>query len=181
MKLYVRLKPYKPAVGNILRRYSYKGHIYLEGQWTIVDEELAQELATIYQRHRDPSSPLAFNIGDKHQATAIEKREKELRDEALRRAERPVESLVDSAVYAKNSEASKEAIEKDKPQKVIHVELDDIDELTAPEVEKVPDEKLGLSPFMKKDELIAYANDLGLDTEGMTKKAIYEVLKKTLS
>jgi len=184
MDYYARLKPHNPALGCVLKQYGYKGHKYIQGQWTLVSPALGEELSTIFQRHDDPSSPLAFNIGTKKQMQTVLDKERELQERALRKFNRVLENDLDTAVKAKGvgGDLTTADIPKDAPKpKDTHIDLDD-DEPEEKIEKAIPrDEDLGVSMLMKKAELSEYANGLGIDTENMTKAEIFDAIKQSLT
>lgn len=76
---HVRLVPYNPQQGHVLRKYGYRGTLYRGGDrpdWYIVTPALAKELAVIRQIHDDPRSPMAFEVyaeKDRQRVDAMER------------------------------------------------------------------------------------------------------------
>lgn len=84
-KLFVRLKPYNPKRGHVLRRYAYRGIRFYEGRWYKVPTALAKELAQVHQKHGDEDSPFAFDVATERQAHELEERERRKHEEEIRR------------------------------------------------------------------------------------------------
>lgn len=71
--MHVRLKPYEPRRGHVLRRYSYGGiKFHEERGWYRVDKDVADYLRTVRQVHGDEFSALAFDVCTEAEAQAIE-------------------------------------------------------------------------------------------------------------
>jgi len=80
MSKYVRLKPYNPHLGQVLRRLSVGGRLFREEQgWYIVDDATAVMLSKFRQIEADPRSPAAFDIGTKREALVMEREERKAR------------------------------------------------------------------------------------------------------
>ncbi|ACY13611.1 hypothetical protein Hoch_1014 [Haliangium ochraceum DSM 14365] len=63
MEMFVRLKPFAPERGHVLRRYSCRGIRFREaGGWKRVPHEVAAYLRGVRQQPGDPRSPLAFDV-----------------------------------------------------------------------------------------------------------------------
>ncbi|ACY13349.1 hypothetical protein Hoch_0721 [Haliangium ochraceum DSM 14365] len=63
MEMFVRLKPFAPERGHVLRRYSCRGIRFREaGGWQRVPHEVAAYLRGVRQQPGDPRSPLAFDV-----------------------------------------------------------------------------------------------------------------------
>lgn len=59
----VRIKPYDPRRGHVLRRFTYRGMKICEDQsWRPVNEDVAEHLRGVRQSADDDSSPLAFDM-----------------------------------------------------------------------------------------------------------------------
>jgi hypothetical protein len=75
----VRIKPYDPRRGQVLRRYTlsrFNGIRLEEGRgWYQVDDDVAAYLATIRNVDGDELSPLAFEVCTPEEAEAIAERE----------------------------------------------------------------------------------------------------------
>ena len=75
----VRLKPYDPRRKFVLRRYVYAGiHFLVTRGWERVPANVAEYLKGVRQKEFDPYSPPAFDDCTDAEATALEKREREL-------------------------------------------------------------------------------------------------------
>lgn len=73
--LLVRLKPYDPMRGFVLRRYSYRGIRFLEERgWYRVEKEVGAHLRGVQQQAR-PHSPLAFDVCTEEEAREIQAKE----------------------------------------------------------------------------------------------------------
>lgn len=74
--LLVRLKPYDPRRGHVLRRYSFRGILFSAARgWFRVTEEVAEHLRGVHQRDHNPHSPLAFDVATEDEAKAIDQRD----------------------------------------------------------------------------------------------------------
>lgn len=74
--LLVRLKPYNPKRGFVLKSYTLKDVRFVnEKGWYRVDAALAEELRDIHQLYGDTDSPLAFDVCTEEEAKAIDERE----------------------------------------------------------------------------------------------------------
>ncbi len=72
----VRLKPYDPRRGYVLRRFTYQGiKFHEERGWYVVDKAVAEYLRKVPQRDTDPHSPLAFDVATEEEAKALDARE----------------------------------------------------------------------------------------------------------
>jgi len=113
----VRLKPYDPRRGHVLRRYTYSGvKIHEERGWHRVSKAVAEYLKTVKQVAADEYSPLAFDVCTDDEAKALDVRE-EVETKVRRSATDEVrlsparnEGVVTSAVLAD----SKGNVRKDK-------------------------------------------------------------------
>lgn len=71
--LLVRLKPYDPRRGHVLRRYTYDGIKFQpERGWYRVEKSVAEYLRTVHQQPSDPYSPLAFDVCTDAEAKTLE-------------------------------------------------------------------------------------------------------------
>ena len=74
--LLVRLKPYDPRRGFVLRRFTYKGIKFQEERgWYRVEKPVADYLAGVRQVEHNPHSPLAFDVQTDEEAKALDARE----------------------------------------------------------------------------------------------------------
>jgi hypothetical protein len=74
--LLVRLKPYDPRRGHVLRRYTYAGIKFQEERaWYRVEKPVAEHLRAVRQVPTDEHAPLAFDVCTEAEAQAIEARE----------------------------------------------------------------------------------------------------------
>jgi len=74
--LLVRLKPYDPRRGFVLRRFTYKGIKFQEERgWYRVEKQVADYLAGVRQVEHDPHSPSAFDVQTDDEAKALDARE----------------------------------------------------------------------------------------------------------
>jgi hypothetical protein len=73
--LLVRLKPYDPRRGHVLRRFTYRGiKFHDERGWYRVDKEIAEYLRGVRQVQGDKHSPLAFDVCTEAEARALDER-----------------------------------------------------------------------------------------------------------
>ncbi len=71
--LLVRLKPYEPRRGHVLKRFTYAGIKILEERgWHRVATEVGEYLRTVRQVPVDAYSPLAFDVCTDEEAKAID-------------------------------------------------------------------------------------------------------------
>ena len=76
--LFVRLKPYDPRRGNVLRRYTYRGiKFHEERGWFRVPKDVADYLRAVHQVPGDEHSPLAFDCCTEAEAKSLDAKEKE--------------------------------------------------------------------------------------------------------
>ena len=79
----VRLKPYNPRKGYVLRRYVLGNQKFMADRWYVVGDVMAEKLAKVHSRPDHPEdSPLAFDLFDSReeaeaQYTAEQEAEKE--------------------------------------------------------------------------------------------------------
>jgi hypothetical protein len=72
----VRLKPYDPRRGHVLRRYTYAGIKFQEERaWYRVEKIVADHLRAVRQVPTDEHAPLAFDVCTEAEAKALEARE----------------------------------------------------------------------------------------------------------
>ena len=72
----VRLKPYDPRRGHVLRRFTYAGvKIHEERGWHRVSKQVADYLRGVRQVNGDEYSPLAFDVCTDEEAKALDTRE----------------------------------------------------------------------------------------------------------
>ncbi len=72
----VRLKPYDPRRGHVLRRFTYAGvKIHEERGWHRVTKQVADYLRGVRQVANDEYSPLAFDVCTDEEAKALDTRE----------------------------------------------------------------------------------------------------------
>lgn len=85
MAMHVRLKPYNPKRGHLLRRYTVFGiRFECEKGWYEVDDDIAIYLKTVHQDNNDPDSKDAFDVCTLDEAKELDRKE---RRERLRRGE----------------------------------------------------------------------------------------------
>ena len=71
--LLVRLKPYDPRRGHVLRRYTYAGiKFHEERGWSRVEKPVGDYLRSVHQLSSDSHSPLAFDVCTEEEAKAID-------------------------------------------------------------------------------------------------------------
>jgi hypothetical protein len=74
----VRLKPYDPRRGNVLRRFTYRGiKFHQERGWYRVEKAVAEHLRSIHQVPAAPLSPLAFDVCSDDEAKTLDAKEKD--------------------------------------------------------------------------------------------------------
>ena len=74
----VRLKPYDPRRGHLLRRFTYRGIKFQEERgWYRVSKDVAEYLRGVRQVVTDEHSPLAFDVCTEAEAKELDAREKE--------------------------------------------------------------------------------------------------------
>lgn len=78
----VRLKPYDPKRGHVLRRYTYRGiRFVVERGWYRVSAAMAEHLEGVRQNPNNPQSPPAFDVVTEEEAQRL--------DAEAAKAERP--------------------------------------------------------------------------------------------
>lgn len=71
--LLVRLKPYDPRRGHVLRRYTYAGIKFQEERgWYRIEKSVAEYLRKVRQVHGEEFSALAFDVCTDAEAKALE-------------------------------------------------------------------------------------------------------------
>lgn len=74
--LLVRLKPYDPRRGHVLRRFTYAGiKIHEERGWYRVSKEVAEYIRGVHQIPGEAYTPLAFDVCTDDEAKALDVRE----------------------------------------------------------------------------------------------------------
>ena len=74
--LLVRLKPYDPRRGHVLRRYTYAGIKFQEERgWYRVEKSVAEYLRSVRPVAGDEVTPLAFDVCTEEEAKALDVRE----------------------------------------------------------------------------------------------------------
>lgn len=74
--LLVRLKPYDPRRGHVLRRFTYAGiKIHEERGWYRVSKDVAEYLRGVHQIPGESYAPLAFDVCTDDEAKALDTRE----------------------------------------------------------------------------------------------------------
>jgi hypothetical protein len=102
-QVFVRLKPYAPSRGHVIRRYSHGGIRFDEERgWYKVDEALALELRQVHQIQEDPYSPLAFDVCSEEEARGLNKVER-LEEEKRRHPEDAMPPTQDLTAIAPKS------------------------------------------------------------------------------
>jgi len=97
----VRLKPYDPKRGHVIRRYTAFSIRFEEARgWYKVADEVAAYLATVHQVPGDEDSPLAFDVCTEEEAQSLETAEKKKAEERARAAEPNVAQPYDVSVRA---------------------------------------------------------------------------------
>ena len=74
--LLVRLKPYDPRRGHVLRRFAYRGIKFHEDRgWYRVEKEVAEYLRDVREKPGEPHSPPAFDVCSDGEAKALDAKE----------------------------------------------------------------------------------------------------------
>jgi len=74
----VRLKPFDPRRGLVLRRYTHAGiKFHGERGWYRVEKPVADYLRGVRQQAADANSPLAFDVCTEEEAKTLDVREKD--------------------------------------------------------------------------------------------------------
>jgi len=96
----VRLKPYDPRRGFVLRRYTYQGiKFHEERGWYRVDKSVADYLRGVRQVAGDAHAPLAFDVHTESEAKALEA-EQDAAATVRKKATDPVEAVAPSVPAA---------------------------------------------------------------------------------
>lgn len=97
----VRLKPYDPKRGHVIRRYTAFSIRFEEARgWYKVADEVAAYLGTVHQVPGDEDSALAFDVCSEEEAQRLETAEKKKAEERARAAEPNVAQPYDVSVRA---------------------------------------------------------------------------------
>ncbi len=76
--MFVRLKPFNPKRGHLLRRYTFQGiKFHEERGWYRVSKDVAEHLKAVHQVAVDLHSPMAFDVCTEEQAKATDAKEVE--------------------------------------------------------------------------------------------------------
>lgn len=95
----VRVKPYDPKKGHVIRRYTAFSIRFEEARgWYKVADEMAAYLATVHQVPGDEDSPLAFDVCSEEEAQRLETAEKKKAEERARAAEPNVAQPYDVSI-----------------------------------------------------------------------------------
>jgi hypothetical protein len=77
--LLVRLKPYDPRRGHVLRRYTYAGIKFQDERgWYRVERPVAEYLRAVREVPSDRYAPLAFDVCTEAEAKALDAGEQEV-------------------------------------------------------------------------------------------------------
>ena len=96
----VRLKPFDPKKGHVIRRYTAFAIRFEEARgWYKVADEVAAYLSTVHQRPGDEDSPLGFDVCSEEEAQRIEAAEKKKAEERARAAEPNVTAPYDVTAH----------------------------------------------------------------------------------
>ena len=83
----VRLRPFEPKKGHIIRRYTAFSTTFVETRgWYRVSDEVANYLKSVHQIPNDEDSPPAFDVCTPEEAKQIEVAEKKKAEERARAA-----------------------------------------------------------------------------------------------
>ena len=89
--LLVRLKPYDPRRGHVVRRFTYRGiKFHEERGWYRVASEVAEYLRAVRQVQSDEHAPLAFDVCTEEEARALD--DEEAKEITRSKASDPVET-----------------------------------------------------------------------------------------
>ena len=84
----IRLKPFDPKKGHIIRRYTVSGTTFEERKgWYRVSDHTAAYLGTVHQIADDEDSPMAFDVCSQDEAKRIDAAEKKKAEERARATE----------------------------------------------------------------------------------------------
>jgi hypothetical protein len=76
--LLVRLKPYDPRRGFVLRRFTFAGIRFQDERgWYRVEKRIGEHLRSVHEVPGDPHAPLAFDVCTEAEAKALETSEAE--------------------------------------------------------------------------------------------------------
>jgi hypothetical protein len=149
--MYVRLKPYKPALGYFVKRHHRKGVLYAVNNETgrpifymVNDPVLLEELRNAKQEDNNPRSAELFDVLSKEEYERVTKREDDLRLVELGMAsDATVEPIV-----------SKPPIDRTSKGRASAIPAEDID-APAPLVKEVIPEPVEASTVSEDDQTIA--------------------------
>ena len=92
----IRIKPYDPKRGHLVRRYTVFSIRFDESRgWYRVADDVADYLAKVHQRPHDEDSPLVFDVCTEDEAKALEEAERKKAEERAKAAEPNVASPYD--------------------------------------------------------------------------------------
>ena len=84
----VRIKPYDPKRGHVVRRYTVFSIRFDETRgWYRVADEVADYLGKVHQAPHDEDSPLVFDVCTEAEAHALEEAERKKAEERAKAAE----------------------------------------------------------------------------------------------
>ncbi len=84
----VRIKPYDPKRGHVVRRYTVFSIRLDESRgWYRVADEVAEYLSKVHQAPHDEDSPLVFDVCTEAEAKALEEAERKKAEERAKAAE----------------------------------------------------------------------------------------------
>lgn len=170
--MYIRIKPFNPRRGHMLRRFCFKGKVFHVGRWYKVSESFAQQVSEIHQKANDEDSPYAFDVATEQQARAIESKERAKEESERKKIDR---AEVVSAQEIRDDSLRGGAV----TTAALHA-AEEVDDL--PDVKPVAkeDRELGVSMKNSKDELIDVAESLGIDVGTKTKSEIFAAITAEL-
>lgn len=150
--MFVRIKPYNPRKGYVLRRVTVEGQRFDEDRWYEVGAEFAARLEKLRQKDHKPESPPAFDVVTREQADEMDARR---RREAERSA--ATATKVTSTRDLPRSRSMRAATEEEPPRRRAAKEEPEADENAEPAEEETEDEfpEGDLAPATEKVALAA--------------------------
>lgn len=176
-QMYIRLKPYNPRRGYTLKRFCVSGKVFQSGNWYKVSEATAQAVSELHQKAHDEDSPYAFDVATEQQARAIEDAEKARQEAERRKVDRAevvsAQELRDDTL--RGGAMTTRALPK-RPSK-----KDKALEAKASKPKQAESRDLGVSMANSKDELTDVAESLGINVQGLSKRAMLTKIEAALS
>ena len=170
--MYIRLKPFNPRRGHMLRRFCFKGKVFHVGRWYKVSESFAQQVSEIHQKANDEDSPYAFDVATEQQARAIEA--KESAKEATERKK------INNAEVVSAQEVRDDSLRGGALTTAALRTAEAVDDIPDAKAVAKGDRELGVSMANSKDELVDVAESLGIDVGTKTKREILDAITAEL-